>query len=176
MHGHASKKITYRENAALWNDFESNVVEGRYPLGKLVRSEGRCGWFETQFDEKHAIISLIESLNDETMILDRLRAVENVRDENVVTVFESGTTKVRTTPLVYAVMEYTEENLEDVLRTRTLSAEETKQVAEGLLHALRAIHKERLVCGRLEASSVLASGDTLKLRSDYLQLVPQDAD
>ncbi len=159
----------------MWSDFESNVVEGRYPLGKLVRSEGRCGWFETQFDEKPAIISLIESLNDEALILDRLRAVEKVRNENVVTVFESGTTRVRATPLVYAVMEYTEENLEDVLRTRTLSPEETKQVAEGLLHALRAIHKERLVCGRLEAASVLASGDTLKLRSDYLQLVPEDA-
>jgi len=173
-HARSHQRNQIERDCILWSDFESNVVEGRYPLGKLVRSEGRCGWFETQFDEKPAIISLIESLNDETMILDRLRAVENVRDENVVTVFESGTTKVRTTPLVYAVMEYTEENLEDVLRTRTLSAEETKQVAEGLLHALRAIHKERLVCGRLEASSVLASGDTLKLRSDYLQLVPQD--
>jgi hypothetical protein len=158
----------------LWSDFESDVVEGRYPLGKLVRSEGRCGWFETQFDDKPAIISLIESLNDETILLDRLRAVEKVRDENVLTVFECGTTTLRGTPLVYAVMEYTEENLEDVLRTRPLSAEETKQVAEGLLHAFRAIHKERLVCGRLEAASVLASGDTLKLRSDYLQLVPQD--
>ena len=159
----------------MWSDFESNVVEGRYPLGKLVRSEGRCGWFETQFDEKPAIISLIESLNDETMIVDRLRAVEKVCDENVVTVFEFGTTMVRATPLVYAVMEYTEENLEDVLRTRPLSAEETKQVADGLLHAMRAIHREHLVCGRLEAASILASGDTLKLRSDYLQLVQEDA-
>jgi hypothetical protein len=174
-HARSHQRNQIERDCILWSDFESNVVEGRYPLGKLVRSEGRCGWFETQFDEKAAIIGLIESLNDETIILDRLRAVEKVRDENVVTVFESGTTRVRATPLVYAVMEYTEENLEDVLRTRPLSAEETKQVADGLLHALRAIHKERLVCGRLEAAGVLASGDTLKLRSDYLQLVPQNA-
>jgi hypothetical protein len=175
MHGHASKKITYRENAVLWNDFESDVVEGRYPLGRLVRSEGRCGWFETQYDEKPAIISLFESLNDEAVLLERLRAVEKVSDKNVVKIFEAGATRVRDTPLVYAVMEYAEENLEDVLRARALSAEETKDVAEGLLNALAAIHKERLVCGRLEAASVLAAGDTIKLRSDYLQLAPKDA-
>lgn len=159
----------------MWNDFESNVVEDRYRLGKLVRSEGRCGWFETQFEGKPAIISLIESLNDETMLLERLRAVEKISDRNVAAIYEAGSTRLRATPLVYAVMEFTEENLEDVLRGRTLSAGETKQVAEGLLNALRAIHKERLVCGRLEAASVLAAGDTIKLRSDYLQLVPQDA-
>lgn len=159
----------------MWSDFESDVVEGRYPLGKLLRSEGRCGWFETKFNEKPAIASLIESLNDEAILLERLRAVEKVSDKNVAAIFATGTTTLHQTPLVYTVMEFTEENLEDVLRTRTLSAEETKEVAGALLNALKAIHKERLVCGRLEAASVLAAGDTIKLRSDYLQLVPQDS-
>jgi eukaryotic-like serine/threonine-protein kinase len=158
----------------LWSDFESDIVEGRYTLGKLLRSEGRCGWFETRFKEKPAIISVIESLNDESMLLERLRAVERIKDRNVVAIFETGATIVRDTPLVYALIEYTEENLEDVLRTRALSADETRQVADGLLNALRAIHKERLVCGRLEAASVLALGDTIKLRSDHLQLIPKE--
>jgi hypothetical protein len=158
----------------LWSEFESEVVAGRYPLGKPVRSEGRCGWFETKFNEEPAIISLIESLNDEAMLLERLRAAEKLGDKNVATILEAGAATLRDTPLVYAVMEYTEENLEDVLRARALSAEETKQVAEGLVSALRAIHRERLVCGRLEAASVLAAGDTIKLRSDYLQLIAPD--
>ncbi|QNI31924.1 hypothetical protein H7849_23335 [Alloacidobacterium dinghuense] len=174
MHGSASTYITQREIAVLWSDIESDVVEGRYPLDKLVRSEGRCGWFETKFNDKPAIISLFESLNDEPTLLERLRAVEKVSDKNVAAIYEAGATKVRDTPLVYAVMEYTEENLEDVLRGRALSADETKEVADGLLKALKAIHKERLICGRLEAASVLAAGDTIKLRSDYLQLVPKD--
>lgn len=160
----------------MWSEFESDVVEGRYPLGKLVRSEGRCGWFETRFEDQPALISLTESLNDETMLLERLRAAEKVKDKNVATIFEVGTTTLRETPLAYAVMELTEENLEDVLRARALSPEETKEVSEGLVRALEAIHKERLVCGRLEAASVLAAGDTIKLRSDHLQVVPPDAD
>lgn len=155
----------------MWSDFESDVVEGRYPLGKLLRSEGRCGWFETQFKEKPAIISLFESLNDENVLLEPLRAAEKINNRNVATIYEAGATRLQDTPLVYAVMEYTEENLDDVLRARALSAEETKEVAEGLVNALRAIHKERLVCGRLDAASVLASSDTIKLRSDHLQLI-----
>jgi hypothetical protein len=167
-------ELSIQREAGLWSDFESEVVNGRYSLGRLVRSEGRCGWFETRFEEKAAIVSLFESLNDESMLLARLRAAEKVKDKNVASIFEAGTANQRNTPLVYAVMEHTEENLEDVLRTRALSAEETKEVTESLVNALRAIHKERLVCGRLDAASVLAAGDTIKLRSDYLQLVPQD--
>jgi hypothetical protein len=160
----------------LWSEFESDVVEGRYPLGKLVRSEGRCGWFETRFHDQPALISLTESLNDEAALLERLRAAEKVKDKNVAAIFETGTTTLRDSPLAYAVMEPTEENLEDVLRTRALSPAETKEVAESLVHALEVIHKERLVCGRLEAAGVLAAGDTIKLRSDHLYIVPPDAD
>jgi eukaryotic-like serine/threonine-protein kinase len=160
----------------LWSNFESDVVEGQYRLGKLVRSEGRCGWFETQLlNEKPALISLTESLNDETTLLDRLRAAAKVRHVNVAAILQAGATSLQSTPLVYAVMEHTEENLEDVLRARALSADETRQVAESLIQALEAIHRERLVCGRLEAASVLAAGDTIKLRSDHLQIVPKDA-
>lgn len=164
----------------MWSDFESDVVEGRYPLAKLVRSEGRCGWFETKRDGKPAVISLTESLNDEAILLERLKAAEKVKDKNVAAILEVGTTQVQDTPLVYALMEYTEENLEDVLRTRALSADETKEVAESMVIALRAIHKERLVCvrsedGQIEAASVLAAGDTVKLRSDHLLLVAPDA-
>ena len=182
-HGHAStarKKFIKREIAVLWSDFESDVVEGRYPLGKLVRSEGRCGWFETKFDGKAAVISLTESLNDEAMLLERLRAAEKVKEKNVDAILEVGTTSLRDTPLVYAVMEYTEENLDDVLRTRVLTADETREVAESMVSALRSIHKERLGCvrndgERIEAASVLAAGETVKLRSDHLWLIAPDA-
>lgn len=160
----------------MWSNFESEIVDGRYPLGKLVRSEGRCAWFETRLlNEKPALISVTESLNDEASLLERLEAAEKVRHPNVVAVLETGAATVKGTPLVYALMEPVEENLEDVLRTRALTAEETRDVAEGLVGALGALHKERLGCGRLEAASVLAAGDTVKLRSDRLQVVTQDA-
>jgi hypothetical protein len=159
----------------VWSDFESESVAGRFQLGKVVRSEGRYGWFETSFNGKPATISMIESLNDEDALLDRLKAAGKVRHPNVMTILETGAAKVKDTPLVYAVMEPAEENLEDVLRVRALSVEETRQVAEGLVKALTAIHKEKLVCGEMEASSVLATGDVIKLRSDKLQKLAASA-
>lgn len=162
----------------MWSDFESESVAGRFQLGKLVRSEGRYGWFETSFNGKPAMISVIESLNDEDALLERLKAAGKVRHTNVVAILETGKAKIKDTPLVYAVLEPVEENLEDVLRARALSEEETRQVAEGLVKALTAIHKEKLVCGEIEASSVLAAGDVIKLRSDKLQkpMGPSDSD
>jgi hypothetical protein len=155
--------------SAVWSDFENAGAAGRYPLGRLVRSEGRYGWFETSFEGKPAILSVIESLNDEEALLARILAASRVRHRNVVAIHDAGVARVLDTPLVYAVLEMTEENLEDVLRVRALTEEETRQVAESLVQALQAIHNERLLCGELEPSSVLAAGDVVKLRSDKLQ-------
>jgi eukaryotic-like serine/threonine-protein kinase len=158
----------------LWSDFEACEVEGRYPLGKLVRTEGRRAWFETQLGEKPALIILTESLNDEDVLVERLRAVEQIQHPNVVAVQASGTTTLKDTPLVYAVTERTEENLEDVLRERPLNPEEAREMLDGLLSALSAIHARGLVHGRMEAANVLASGDTIKLRSDCIHGVPPE--
>jgi eukaryotic-like serine/threonine-protein kinase len=159
----------------LWNDFEASTVEGRYPLGRLVRTEGRRAWFETQLDSPDAhpaLIILTESLNDEDVLLERLHAVRQIRHPNLVAVLDCGVTTLKDTPLVYAVTERTEENLEDVLRERPLSSEEALQLLDGLLGGLTAIHARKLHHGRLEAANVLAAGDTIKLRSDCIRLVP----
>ena len=165
------------EEMALWSDFESRAVDGRYRLGKLVRSEGRVGWFETEAgeDRRPALISLTESLNDEEALLERLRAAKTLNHSNVMAVLDVGTTELDDAPLVYAVMEHAEESLEDVLRERALSIEETKQITENLVAGLAAIHAKGLVHGRMEASSVVAASETIKLRSDCIQVVSEGA-
>ena len=162
----------------LWNDFEACTVEGRYRLGKVVRSEGRRVWFETEVDgpkPSPALIILTESMNDDDLLLERLRAAEQVQHPNLVAIKDIGTTTVKETPLVYAVTERTEENLEDVLRDRPLSNEEARQLLDGILGALEAIHGRKLIHGRMEPASVLAAGDLIKLRADCIHPVPADA-
>ena len=165
------------EEMSLWSDFESQVIDGRYRLGKLVRSEGRVGWFETETgeDRRPAIISLTESLNDEETLLERLHAARTVTHPNVMAVLDVGTAVLDSTPLVFAVMEHAEENLGDVLRERALGLEETRQVAESLVAGLDAIHAKGLLHGRMEAPSVVAAGETVKLRSDCILVVGEGA-
>jgi hypothetical protein len=67
-------------------------------------------------------------------------------------------------------MESTDENLGDVLRERSLQAAEAQQVLRALVQGLTAIHAAGLVHGRMEPASVLAMGETIKLRSDCVQI------
>ena len=36
-----------------WNELEGQTIDGVYPLRRLVRSEGRSAWFETETGEPH---------------------------------------------------------------------------------------------------------------------------
>lgn len=155
----------------LWTDLEGSEVNGGWRLVRLVRPEGRMAWFEgTGPDGAPVMLSLTEALNDEDELLERLRAATEIRHPNVVAVREAQFVWVEDTPVVMAAMEPTEENLGDVLRERTLNADETRMVIDALLAGLAAIHKKKLVHGRMEAASVLAMGETIKLRSDCLQI------
>ncbi len=154
----------------LWNELEGTRVAGKFPLNRLLRSEGRNAWFETaNAAGLPATLSLSESLNDEDALLERLRAAEQLKHPNLIAITETGSAEAEDQPLVYALMEPVEESLADVLRERTLTTAETQEIADSLLPALEAIHGAGLVHGRVEPASVLAAGQTVKLRSDCLQ-------
>lgn len=159
------------DHGMLWTDLEGRELNGRWMLNRLVRPEGRTAWFEATGPEgKPAMLSITETLNDEEDLLERLWAVGQVRHPNVVAIREAAVAHIDDTPLVIAVMEPTEENLADVLRERPLNATEARQVLDALVAGLGALHARGLVHGRVEASSVLAMGETIKLRSDCVHL------
>jgi eukaryotic-like serine/threonine-protein kinase len=159
------------EHGMLWTDLEGRELNGRWLLKRLVRPEGRTAWFEATGPEgKPAMLSITETLNDEEDLLERLWAVGQIRHPNVVAIREAAVAHIDETPLVIAVMEPTEENLGDVLRERPLNATEARQVLDALVAGLGAMHGRGLVHGRVEAASVLAMGETIKVRSDCVHL------
>jgi eukaryotic-like serine/threonine-protein kinase len=157
-----------------WNELEGQVFDGLYPLRRLVRSEGRSAWFETWVETKAgdgrpATISLTESLTDADEVADRLESAQRLRHANLLSISKVGRARFENTLFVYALMEYTEQSLSDVLRDQPLSKEEAQQVGEALAGALTTIHRQGLFHGRVEPASVLAVGEMVKLRSDCLQ-------
>ena len=159
------------DHGMLWTDLEGRELNGRWMLQRLVRPEGRTAWFEATGPEgKPVMLSITETLNDEEDLLERLWAAGQVRHPNVVAIREAAVAHIDDTPLVIAVMEPTEENLADVLRERPLNASEARQVLDALVAGLGAMHARGLVHGRVEAASVLAMGETIKLRSDCVHL------
>jgi eukaryotic-like serine/threonine-protein kinase len=156
-----------------WNELEGQVIDGVYPLRRLVRSEGRSAWFETETSDPRpvpATISLTEALTDADEVVARLEAAQQLNHPNLVSITKVGQVRVDNTLLVYALMEPIEQSLSDVLQSQALTADEGREVAEALVGGLTAIHQNGMSHGRVEAASVLATQETVKLRSDCLHL------
>ena len=102
-----------------WNELEGQEIEGLYPLRRLVRSEGRSAWFETETGEPQSLpatISLTEALTDADEVVARLHAAQNLNNPNLVGITKVGQTSLDNTIFVYAVMEQIEQSLSDVLQ------------------------------------------------------------
>jgi hypothetical protein len=155
----------------LWGDFAGRRLEDRWLLGRLVRPEGRRAWFEAIGpDGLPVMLSITEALNDEDELVERLRAASQIHHPNVVAIREAAISHLDDVPVVVAEMEMTEENLADVLRDRVLTPAEGRQVLDAVLAALGAMHAHGLVHRHVEAMSVVATGETIKLRSDCVSM------
>ena len=154
-----------------WNELEGQTIDGRYPLRRLVRSEGRRAWFETETGPQStpATISLTEAATDADEVIARLQTAQELKHPNLVSITRVGHVRIDDTVVVYALMEHIEQNLSDVLQSQALSPQEGREVAEALVGALSAIHQIGWSHGHMEAASVLATEETVKLRSDCLQ-------
>lgn len=152
-----------------WNELEGQVIDG-YPLRRLARSEGRTAWFDTVgYDGQPATISLTESLTDPDEVAQRLESAQQLKDPNLMAISKVGRWRISELLLVYAVMEHADQDLSDVLRNHALPKDEVRQIAEAMVDGLTTIHRRGLVHGRVEPASIVAVGETVKLRSDCLQ-------
>ena len=154
----------------LWTEYEGRTIAEHYTLGKLLRSEGRNGFFATADKDGHpAVIRLTEAHYDEAEQLRRWRQVAEVHQDNLIEIEQVGQTTFEGVALTYALMEPDDANLGDVLKERPMTTAETMQVAKAVLAALKALHEKGLVHEHVEPANVLAVGETVKLRSDCVR-------
>ena len=163
-------KRTIRVCMQFWKEMEGKTVAGRYALGTLLRSTEQSAWFAAKDDrQKPWVAFLTKSASDEDQVLKNLEAASRVKHANVVGIEKTGRQRIDDLPLVYAILEPTEENLAEVLRERALTPEETAEITSSLVAGLTAIHEQGLFHGHVDPAFVMASGDTVKLSSDCLQ-------
>src|SRR5271170_7888420 len=139
----------------LWNDYEGKTIAGKFLLEKLLYPEGRSGFFATNNGSgKPAVIRLTESLNDQEEILEQWRIIHQLNHPNLVMIKSCGQAVFDDSPLVYAVLETPDATLADMLKERTMTVEETREIAASLIPALSALHAAGLMHGCLEPASV----------------------
>ena len=158
----------------LWNDYEGKLLDGQFRLDRLIGPKGRSAFFTTtDKDGMSATVRVIESLNDEDEILARWNAVRAMDESTLVSILACNKTVLDGVHLVYAVLESTDAELSDLLKERALTPEETRQMAASVVTALEALHAKGLIHEHVDAESVLAKGEEVKLRGDCVREAPE---
>jgi TonB family protein len=156
-----------------WRRWEGLAADG-FPLQRYLGGTEHSGVFLTQMkgasgDSKEAAIKLVSSSDvGAEKQLRQWKAAEELEHPNLLRILASGRCQLADLALLYVVMEYAEENLEQILPERALTAEETRGMLPVVLGALRYVQDKGLAHGRIQPSNILATGDQVKLSSDSL--------
>ena len=146
-----------------WKRWEGQVVDG-FLLRQCLGESDHSAVFLT---DKQAAIKLVSlSPEQQATQLHRWDATKKLKHPNLLRVLQTGKWQMENAGLAYAVMEYAEENLAEILRERALTPAEVRELLPQVLGALSYIHSQGLVHAHLQPSNIMASGDRVKLAID----------
>ena len=150
--------------AEAWKRWLGKTVNGEFPLREYLEGSAHRAVFLTEYDHRPAAIHLVsENFPDRTRQLESWQLAAETSHANLTRVFQVGLCQIESEELFYAVMEFAEENLGQILTHRPLSAEETSEMLKPALDALAYLHKRGLAHGALSPANIWAMGDQLKL-------------
>ena len=153
-------------------NWQGQVVDEKFPLLQWLGGSERSVVFRTQLpgpQPRVAAIKLVsaEAGNGERQT-SRWQAAARLAHPHLLRLFHVGQCQINNTPLLYVVMEYTEEDLSQVLPLRALSPEEAGEMLPPLVDVLSYLHERGFVHGRIKPSNIMAVEEQLKLSSDSI--------
>ena len=163
---------------APWKQWEGQVVDLCFPLRRYLGGSDRSAVYLTRIgdpDLRNGAIKLIPAGPEEADPAVQWDRAARLSHPNLLCLLRTGRSQVSQVPVRYAVTEYADENLADVLSERPLTAEEMRDVLPPLLSALAYLHGEGLVHGRVKPANIMAVNDELKLSVDGITLVGEPA-
>jgi len=155
-----------------WKKWEGQPVDGKFVLGQCLASTEFNAVFLTELPGapgQKAVLKLVAA--GAPVAEDHLglwKRAAHLTHPNLLTIFDAGRCRLEDLPFIYAVMEFAEENLGEILPQRALTADEVRDVLDPALDVLVYLHGKGLIHGHLKPSNILATHDRLKLSSDSL--------
>jgi TonB family protein len=155
-----------------WKAWEGEVVDGAFQLRRYLSGEENRAVFLTEYgdrDPQKAVIKLVLGNPQSTeRELQRWQLASKLSHPHLLRIFRTGRRQMNDTTLIYAVMEYAEENLGQVVPARPLSPTEAHEMLEPAISALGYIHGQGFVHGHLKPSNILGVDGALRISSDGL--------
>ena len=154
-------------------DWQGQVIDGKYPLLQWLGGSESSGIFLTELEgdqPRRAAIRLVyaDSIDADGQIA-RWASASTLSHPHLMRLFHAGRCQIGPDRLVYAVTEYAEENLSEILPERALTANETREMLDPVLDALGYLHAKGFVHGGLKPSNILVVSDQVKLSCEEIQ-------
>ena len=157
----------------IWKRWEGQVIDHKYQLRHFLGSTDHSAVFFAEFrdpqPQKAAVKFLSADLPHSDQVLADWQTAQQLNHPNLLPIYSVGRCRIDDMDLVYAAMEYAEENLSQILPHRALTSEETHEMLSVVVDVLVFLHDKKLTHGHIKPTNIVAIGDQLKLTSDTIQ-------
>jgi TonB family protein len=158
--------------AAARDSWVGRVIDGRFSLLQWLGSSDWSHVFLTELEgqgSQRAAIKLMSAYASESGAhLSRWQVATTLSHPHLMRLFHTGRCQINSAPLIYAVMEYAEEDLAQILPERALTPDEARAMLHPVLDALSYLHEKGFVHGHLKPSNIMVVDNQVKLSCDSL--------
>lgn len=166
-------------NAAVAQErWQGQVIDDKFPLLEWLGGSANTAVFSTHLPDGNpqpAAIKLVRSESTNPVVqLSRWKETAALSSPSLLRIFAFGQCVMAGAHWLYCVMEFAEENLDQVLPVRPLSAEEVGELLPPLLESLAFLHARGLVHSRIRPTNVFAVNNQLKLAPDNVHAAAQN--
>jgi TonB family protein len=159
----------------VWTRWQGYVINGVFPLGRYLGCSDHSGVFLTKAPQRGLSEVAIKLLAADRALaesqLPRWKRAGSLAHPHLLGMLEWGGCQLEGLPYLYAVMEYADQTLAQLLLHRALAEDEAREMLVPTLDALAFLHGRNLVQGELKPTNILVVGDQLKLASDTIRRV-----
>lgn len=161
------------------SEWAGRIAGERFTLLQWLGGSERDGVFLTELQgpgSQKAAIKLILDTAEARAVEAVWAAAKALSHPHLMHLLQTGRCEIENVALLYAVTEYAEENLAEVLKERPLTHAEAREMLGPTLQALGYLHEKGFVHGHLKPSNVMVVDDQLRLSTDNLHMVGQSGD
>ena len=155
-----------------WKKWEGQVVNEEFPLLRYLGGSERSAVFLTKRTDREpqdvAIKLILANAENPELQVSWWELAAKLSHPHLLRLFQTGHCEIEGTQLLYAVTEYAEESLSQILPYRPLTPEEARDTLRPVLDVLAYIHAKGFVHGHIKPANVMAVGDLIKVSSDGL--------
>jgi len=165
--------------SAVWTTLEGHAINGVLPLHRCIASSDHSAIFTTESAKHIPTAVVLKLVHIDPAFADaelsRWVAAADLSHPHLIRLFEAGKCQAGELHCLYALMEYADQSLAQLLKQRALAEHEVREMLVPTLSALAYLHERELVQAQLKPSNILAVGDQLKLASDTVRAVGKPA-